>query len=79
MCVEDEMLSLRDAIHSIADEKDFRMDDNDVDFNFENVERTKLYVHMACSRLRNVHNEEDWRSSGCDQIVDFIIAELTNL
>jgi len=34
---------------------------------------------MACSRLRNSHNEEDWKSFGCDQIVEFIIAVLTAL
>jgi ankyrin repeat protein len=83
MRVDDEMLSLRDAIHSIADEKDFRRDENDVDFNFEHVERKEFYVHMACSRLRNVarnvHKEEDWKTSGCDQIVEFIIAIFTDL
>jgi hypothetical protein len=54
-----------------------------VDFNFENVERKELYVHMACSRLRNVarnvHKKEDWKTSGCDQIVEFIIAIFTDL
>jgi hypothetical protein len=80
MRVDDEMSSLRDAIHSIADEKGFRMDENDVDFNFEKVERKELYVHMACSKLRkNAHNEEDWKTSGCDQIVEFIIAIFTDL
>jgi len=63
-----EMLSLREAIGSIASKKEFVMDENDVNFNFENVERKELYVHMACSRLRNVHNEGAWRNSGCDQI-----------
>jgi hypothetical protein len=71
-----EMLSLREAINSIAFKKKLMMDENDVDFNFENVERN---VHMACSRLRNVHNEEDLERSGCDQIVQFIIAVLTDL
>ncbi|KAH8941643.1 hypothetical protein BDL97_14G054000 [Sphagnum fallax] len=56
---DSEMLSLRGAISSIAIKENFVMDENDVDFNFENVERKELYVHMACSRLRNVHNEED--------------------
>jgi ankyrin repeat protein len=77
---DSEMLRLRAAIQSIADKKDFRMDENDVDFNFENVERKELYVHMACSRLRNVQiSEEDWRLSGCAQIVEFIIAVLIDL
>jgi hypothetical protein len=79
MCVDDEMSSLREAISTIAIKENFVMDENDVDFNFENVERKELYVHMACSRLRNVHNEEDWESFGCDQIVEFIIAVLTVL
>jgi hypothetical protein len=83
MRVDDEMLSLRDAIHSIVDEKDFRMDENDVDFNFENVECKELYVHMACSKLRNVvrnvYKYEDWKTSGCDQIVEFIIAIFNDL
>jgi hypothetical protein len=73
-----EMLSLREAISSIAIKEDFVMDENDVDFNFENVERKELYVHVACSRLRNVHNYEDWNRC-CDQIVGFIIAVLTDL
>ncbi len=73
-----EMLSLREAISSIAIEEDFGMDENDVDFNFENVERKELYVHMACSMWRNVHNYEDWKRS-CHQIVGFIIAVLTDL
>jgi hypothetical protein len=79
MRVDDEMLSLREAISSIAIKENFVMDENDVDYNFENVERKELYVHMACSRLRNVHNEEDWKKFGCDQIVEFIIAVLTDL
>ncbi|CAN5959165.1 unnamed protein product [Sphagnum jensenii] len=37
-----EMLSLHEAISSIAIEEDFGMDENDVDFNFENVERKEL-------------------------------------
>jgi hypothetical protein len=73
-----EMLSLREAISSIAIKEDFVMDENDVDFSFENVERKELYVHMACSKLRNVLrkviNEEDWKTFGCDQMVEFIIA-----
>jgi hypothetical protein len=78
-----EMLSLRECIGSIASKKDFVMDENDVDFNFENVERKELYVHMACSRLRNVHNRnvhnhKDWKRC-CHQIVGFIIAVLTDL
>jgi len=73
-----EMLSLRGAISSIAIKEDFVMDDNDVDFNFENVERKELYVHMACSRLRKKHNYEDWKKC-CDQIIGFIIAVLTDL
>jgi hypothetical protein len=76
---DSEMLSLRGAISSIAIKENFVMDENDVDFNFENVERKELYVHMACSRLRNVHNEEDWKRLGCDHIVEFIIAVLTDL
>jgi ankyrin repeat protein len=79
MPVDSEMLSLREAISSIAMKEDFVMDENDVDFNFENVERKELYVHMACSRLRNVHNQEDWKRLGCDHIVEFIIAVLTDL
>jgi hypothetical protein len=78
-----EMLSLREAISSIAIKEDFVMDENDVDFSFENVERKELYVHMACSKLRNVLrkviNEEDWKTFGCDQMVEFIIAVLTDL
>jgi hypothetical protein len=73
-----EMLSLRGAISSIAIKEGFVMDDNDVDFNFENVERKELYVHMACSRLRKNHNYEDWKKC-CDQIIGFIIAVLTHL
>jgi hypothetical protein len=76
---DSEMLSLRGAISSIAIKENFVMDENDVDFNFENVERKELYVHMACSRLRNVHNEEDWERLGCDHIVEFIIAVLADL
>jgi hypothetical protein len=76
---DSEMLSLRGAISSIAIKENFVMDENDVDFNFENVERKELYVHMACSRLRNVHYEEDWERLGCDHIVEFIIAVLTDL
>ncbi|CAK9870366.1 unnamed protein product [Sphagnum jensenii] len=76
---DSEMLSLRGAISSIAIKENFVMDENDVDFNFENVERKELYVHMACSRLRNVHNEEDWNRLGCDHILEFIIAVLTDL
>ncbi len=80
---EREMLSLREAIRSIAIKEDFVMDEYDVDFNFENVERKELYVHMACSRLRNVHNRnvhnhKDWKRC-CHQIVGFIIAVLTDL
>jgi ankyrin repeat protein len=78
---DSEMLSLREAISSIAIKENFVMDENDVDFNFENVERKELYVHMACSRLRkrNVHNEEGWKRLGCGHIVEFIIAVLTDL
>ncbi|CAK9204094.1 unnamed protein product [Sphagnum troendelagicum] len=39
-----EMLSLREAISSIAIEEDFRMDENDVDFNFENVDRKEFGI-----------------------------------
>jgi hypothetical protein len=75
---DSEMLSLREAISSIAIKENFVMDENDVDFNFENVERKELYVHMACSRLRNVNNKEDPKRCW-DQIVGFIIAVLTDL
>jgi hypothetical protein len=57
---------LREVIKSIADEQAFDvMYKTYVDFNFEDVERRKeLYVHMACSRMRNVHREDDWGSFG---------------
>jgi len=76
--VDSEMLSLRKVICSIARKEEFVMDENDVDFNFENVERKELYLHMACSRLQNVHNEEDFQRSG-RQIRNFIIAVLKHL
>ncbi|CAK9261848.1 unnamed protein product [Sphagnum jensenii] len=79
MSVDEQLVELREAISAIAIAENFVMDENDVDFNFEKVERKELYVHMACSRLRNVNKEEDWTSSGCDQIVEFIIAVLTDL
>ncbi|CAM6034969.1 unnamed protein product, partial [Sphagnum compactum] len=75
---DSEMLSLREAISSIAIKQNFVMDENDVDFNFENVERKELYVHMACSRLRSIQYEVDWESCW-DQIVGFIIAVLKDL
>jgi ankyrin repeat protein len=74
-----EMLSLREAISSIANKEKFVMDETDVDFNFENVERKELYLHMACSRLRNVRNQQDFQSSGCEHIRNFIIAVLNHL
>jgi hypothetical protein len=76
---DSDLSSLRAAISSIAIKENFVMDENDVDFNFVNVERKELYVHMACSRLRNVHKYEDWERLGCDHIVEFIIAVLTDL
>jgi hypothetical protein len=75
---DSEVLSLHVAISSIAIKENFMMDENDVDFNFENVEHKELCVHMACSRLRNVHNYEDWKRC-YDQIVGFIIAVLIGL
>jgi len=76
---QEDLENLRAAINSIANKEQFVMDKNDVDFNFENAERKELYVHMACSRLRNVHNREEWDRYGCEQIVKFIIAVLTDL
>jgi len=54
------------------------MDENDVDFNFENAERKELYVHMACNMLRNDPGEI-WESCGDGQIGQFIIAVINDL
>jgi len=70
---DDKMLRLREVITSIAKEEAFVMDVTDVDFNFEDVERKELYVHMACSRMRKVHSEDDWESFGCG-LAKFMIA-----
>jgi hypothetical protein len=77
MPVNSEVLRLREAISAVADNH-FVVVENDVDFNFENVERTELYVHMACSRLRHVHNDEDWKRYG-NKMGRFIIAVLKDL
>jgi len=81
-----EMLSLREAISSIASAEEFVMDENDVDFNFENGERMELYLHMACSKLRNVLAAEAFapRSFGGSvgegaQIFHFIMAVCKHL
>ncbi|CAM6036291.1 unnamed protein product [Sphagnum compactum] len=75
---DDKMLRLRDVITSIAKEEAFVMDETDVDFNFEDVERKELYVHMACSRMRKVHSEDDWESFGFG-LAKFMIAAFTAL
>ncbi len=49
-----------------------------MDFNFEDVERKQLYVHMACSRMRKVHSEDGWESFGCGP-AKFMIAVFTAL
>jgi hypothetical protein len=71
MSIDSEMLSLREAISQIASEKQFVMDENDVDFNFEDDERKELYVHMACNMLRNLEKEEVCKS--------FIVAVIEKL
>jgi hypothetical protein len=75
---DDKMLRLREVITSIAKEEAFVMDETDVDFNFEDVERKELYVHMACNRMRKVHSEDDWVSFGCG-LAKFMIAVFTAL
>jgi hypothetical protein len=75
---DDKMLLLREVITSIAKEEAFVMHETDVDFNFEDVERKELYVHMACSRMRKVHSEDDWESFGCG-LARFMIAVFTVL
>jgi hypothetical protein len=74
----DEMLRLREVITSTANKEAFVMDETDVDFNFEDVERKELYVHMACSRMRKVHSKDDWESFGCG-LANFMIAVFTAL
>jgi hypothetical protein len=74
----DEMWRLREVITSIANKEAFVMDETDVDFNFEDVERKELYVHMACSRMRKVHSENDWESFGCG-LAKFMIAVFSAL
>ncbi len=78
MFFDNEMLRLREAISDIASKKEFVMDENDVDFNFENAERKELYVHMACNMLRNDPGEI-WESCGDGQIGQFIIAVVNDL
>jgi ankyrin repeat protein len=75
---DDEMLCLREVITSIANKEAFVMDETDVDFNFEDVKRKELYVHMACSRMRKVHSKDDWESFGCG-LAKFMIAVFTAL
>jgi len=75
---DDKMLRLREVITSIANKEAFVMDETDVDFNFEDVERKELYVHMACSRMRKVDSEDDWESFGCG-LAKFMIAVFTAL
>jgi hypothetical protein len=72
------MWRLREVITSIANKEAFVMDETDVDFNFEDVERKELYVHMACSRMRKVHSENDWESFGCG-LAKFMIAVFSAL
>jgi hypothetical protein len=96
MRVDNGLLSLRRAIDSIPIEEDFEdFEDlildllvnvavNDVDFNFEDIERNELFVHMACSLLVNllrngVRDEEEWVMSGCALLALFIIAIFTYL